>query len=386
VSASAALGLRAAPSRGTNSTQAINAAAEEVRNEVLSAINAIERAASRKGNCCLTSPLLDPTPCLLTPMLLFLMTEKRDAFLGTICGTASLVLDSLTTYPLRLVRWRHQIIPSHLDIPTSQLFAQVLDGPRPQALWQGFWTRLVSEILCSFTEKQFLLLLPPPRSSLPLLLTYQLSLSAVSFLWNFPLHRASVLLGVQFDIFPTRRYFRGRIHCVLDYLTYFWPGITAVPPPLPNRLSLDVVATPSVAHYALRSLLFGLVGDFVFRRLARRSRRLAPAHQDGGAESSETVHARLLASFAGVVVSQFILFPLEMVSARLLVQGTGVLHPSAETDYTGFWDCVTKVAATEGYSAFYSGVGAMLTRFIISGIILEGIQVLQTAISARLTM
>ena len=253
---------------------------------------------------------------------------------------------------------------------------------------------------------------------------------SLSFLWTFPLHRATILLGLQYNLFPTQRRFRGLGHCIQDYGLYFnYPNLLP-----PNRLPLPTIALPVIFHYFLRNIFYRFLNESIYQKLqaAEDSDLLSQPQlqnqngiESGNENESESenenegnqsinhglllnesiydneepkkrkskgsddswktmlyiIHPKLFASFLGMILSQFIVFPLEVISNRLIAQGTGVLHPSAETYYTGFLDCVLTVWKQQGILGFYTGCDSMIVRFLVSAAILELIQGSQSFIS-----
>jgi len=79
--------------------------------------------------------------------------------------------------------------------------------------------------------------------------------------------------------------------------------------------------------------------------------KLATAFRDEKGKTS--VPMKLLAGALGGAVAQSISYPMDTVRRRLQVQGVTAGKASL---YTGTWDCMVKVAKTEGIRGFYRGV------------------------------
>ena len=94
----------------------------------------------------------------------------------------------------------------------------------------------------------------------------------------------------------------------------------------------------------------------------------------------EAYNAQLLASFTGRLLADTILYPLETVMHRLLLQGTRTIIDNTDsgldvvpviTRYHGTIDCCRGILVNEGFSGFYRGLGALLLQYALHGAILK---------------
>jgi hypothetical protein len=70
------------------------------------------------------------------------------------------------------------------------------------------------------------------------------------------------------------------------------------------------------------------------------------------------------------IVTRAIVYPAETVVFRLMLQGSGVLKN--DTNYTGFWNCLTTVIREEGWwSGLYQGIGSWMAEVALGYVILE---------------
>ena len=94
----------------------------------------------------------------------------------------------------------------------------------------------------------------------------------------------------------------------------------------------------------------------------------------------ETYNAQLLASFSGRFLADSILFPMETVLHRLLLQGTRTIIDNTDsgldvvpviTRYSGAVDCCRDVLLQEGLSGFYRGLGALILQYALHGAVIK---------------
>ncbi|KAI8577500.1 hypothetical protein K450DRAFT_282588 [Umbelopsis ramanniana AG] len=70
------------------------------------------------------------------------------------------------------------------------------------------------------------------------------------------------------------------------------------------------------------------------------------------------------------ILTRALVYPAETIVFRLMLQGSGVLQN--DTNYTGFWNCVTDIIREEGVcSGLYQGMGAWLAEVLLGYFILE---------------
>ncbi|CAO3688464.1 unnamed protein product [Umbelopsis ramanniana] len=70
------------------------------------------------------------------------------------------------------------------------------------------------------------------------------------------------------------------------------------------------------------------------------------------------------------MLTRALVYPAETVVFRLMLQGSGVLKN--DTNYTGFWNCVTVIIREEGvWTGLYQGMGAWMAEVLLGYFILE---------------
>ncbi|KAG0423604.1 hypothetical protein HPB47_000643 [Ixodes persulcatus] len=137
---------------------------------------------------------------------------------------------------------------------------------------------------------------------------------------------------------------------------------------------------PTVAHGVLHHLLSSLVRSVATWLLELRSRQQRRHIGDRmGAiprtvELSENYFHDLLAAFAGNLVADVVLFPLETVVHRLYLQGTRTIVDNLDTgssvtavisQYRGPVDCFQSIVAEEGAAGLYKGFGALVLQYAL---------------------
>ena len=94
----------------------------------------------------------------------------------------------------------------------------------------------------------------------------------------------------------------------------------------------------------------------------------------------ETYYPELIATFTGNLCADTLLFPLETVLHRLLMQGTRTIIDNTDTGhdvmpiitrYEGMLDCVATILQKEGLWGFYKGFGALTLQYAIHMVILR---------------
>ena len=94
----------------------------------------------------------------------------------------------------------------------------------------------------------------------------------------------------------------------------------------------------------------------------------------------ETFYPELLATFTGNLLADTILFPLETIIHRLLLQGTRTIIDNTDsglgvvpiiTRYEGVMDCLKSIIAEEGLGGLYKGFGALVLQYGVHVAILK---------------
>lgn len=83
----------------------------------------------------------------------------------------------------------------------------------------------------------------------------------------------------------------------------------------------------------------------------------------------EEPYLKSITQLTAQIGSLFVLYPIETVINRLIVQGTRTIIDNTDngvgvipinTRYDGFWDCLQTINDVEGIGGFYKGIGALI--------------------------
>lgn len=103
-----------------------------------------------------------------------------------------------------------------------------------------------------------------------------------------------------------------------------------------------------------------------------------------GKEQEESLYNKyfpeMMANFAGNLLADILLFPLETVLHRLYAQGTRTIIDNLDTgvdvipistNYEGFFDCFRSIVMEEGVSGLYRGFGALILQYALQAGLLK---------------
>ena len=103
-----------------------------------------------------------------------------------------------------------------------------------------------------------------------------------------------------------------------------------------------------------------------------------------GREQEESLYNKyfpeMMANFAGNLLADTLLFPLETVLHRLYSQGTRTIIDNLDTgvdvipistNYEGFFDCFRSIIMEEGISGLYRGFGALFLQYALQAVLLK---------------
>lgn len=153
-------------------------------------------------------------------------------------------------------------------------------------------------------------------------------------------------------------------------------------------LPLSCLLLPVALHAILRYAVAASV-QRVALWLHQRSRK---QHVDPS-NPLDAYFPELAAAWAGSLVADVVLFPLETALHRLSLQGTRTIIDATDgavaagsagsplvlpvnTQYDGFSDCLHAIRRKEGVAGFYRGFGALLTQYSLHGALLAAARTL----------
>jgi len=177
----------------------------------------------------------------------------------------------------------------------------------------------------------------------------------------------------------------GLLDCVREGLT----RLLGVGAPHSHRLlPLSSLLLPAALHAILRYAVAASVQQaalWLYRR--GRKQRADPANP------LDAYFPELAAAWAGSLVADVLLFPLETALHRLELQGTRTIIDATDgavasgnagsplvlpvnTQYDGFSDCLHAIRRKEGAAGFYRGFGALAAQYALHGALLAAARTL----------
>ncbi|XP_035523313.1 solute carrier family 25 member 46, partial [Morone saxatilis] len=193
-----------------------------------------------------------------------------------------------------------------------------------------------------------------------------------------PFYCASLIETVQSEIVRDDAS-SGLLDCVREGLTRLL-GVGA--PHSRRLLPLSSMLLPAALHAVLRYAIAASVQRAALWLHQRgRKQRVDPSNP------LDAYFPELAAAWAGSLVADIVLFPLETALHRLGLQGTRTIIDATDgvvavgnggsplvlpvnTQYDGFSDCLHAIRRKEGVGGFYRGFGALATQYALHGALL----------------
>lgn len=177
----------------------------------------------------------------------------------------------------------------------------------------------------------------------------------------------------------------GLLDCIREGLTRLL-GVGA--PHSRRLLPLSCLLLPAALHAILRYAISTSVQQVALWAHQRGKKRRSDASNPLDAHFPE-----LAARWAGSLVADVALFPLETVLHRLSIQGTRTIIDATDgvaaagnggsplvlpvnTQYDGFYDCLHAIRRKEGGAGFYRGFGVLLMQYSVHGALLAAARTL----------
>lgn len=153
-------------------------------------------------------------------------------------------------------------------------------------------------------------------------------------------------------------------------------------------LPLSSLLLPAALHAILRYAIAASVQRVVLWLHQRASKQRADPSNPLDAYFPE-----LAAAWAGTLVADVLVFPLETALHRLALQGTRTIIDATDgvvavgnggsplvlpvnTQYDGFSDCLHSIRRKEGTAGFYRGFGALVAQYALHGALLAAARTL----------
>uniref|UniRef100_A0A8P4KBU9 Solute carrier family 25 member 46 n=1 Tax=Dicentrarchus labrax TaxID=13489 RepID=A0A8P4KBU9_DICLA len=294
--------------------------------------------------------------------------EQLNRFAGFGIGLVSLFTENVLAHPCIVFRRQCQVNYHarcyHLT-PFSAVAVMytITKAQGVKALWKGMGSTFIVHGITLGAEGIISEFTPLPR------------LTAVVAL---PFYCASLIETVQSEIVRDDAS-SGLLDCVREGLTRLL-GVGA--PHSRRLLPLSSMLLPAALHAVLRYAIAASVQRAALWLHQRgRKQRVDPSNP------LDAYFPELAAAWAGSLVADIVLFPLETVLHRLGLQGTRTIIDATDgvvavgnggsplvlpvnTQYDGFSDCLHAIRRKEGVGGFYRGFGALAMQYALHGALL----------------
>ncbi|NXM96424.1 S2546 protein, partial [Sylvia borin] len=310
--------------------------------------------------------------------------EQLNRFVGFGIGLASLFTENVLAHPCIVLRrqcqvnyhaWNYHLTP--FTVVNIMYCIGKTQGPR--ALWKGMGSTFIVQGITLGTEGIISEFTPLPRELSHKWNLKQISghllLKGLTHVIAVPFYSASLVETVQSEIIRDNP---GILDCVKEGIG----RVVGLGVPHSKRLLplMDLTfptALHGVLHYVISSIIRKLV-LFVLKR--GNSHNLPSESSASGQNMLDAYFPELIASFAGSLCADVMLYPLETVLHRLHIQGTRTIIDNTDlgyevlpinTQYEGMKDCINTIKREEGMQGFYKGFGAVIVQYTLHAAVLR---------------
>ncbi|KAF7642687.1 hypothetical protein LDENG_00253010 [Lucifuga dentata] len=313
--------------------------------------------------------------------------EQLNRFAGFGIGLVSLFTENVLAHPCIVFRRQCQVnyhAHSYHLTPFSAVavMCSITKAQGVKSLWKGMGSTFIVHGITLGAEGIISEFTPLPRELSHRWSWKQLAghllLKGLTAMLALPFYCASLIETVQSDIVRDDAS-SGLLDCVREGLARLL-GVGA--PHSQRLLPLSCLLLPAALHAVLRYSVAAAV-QRVALWLHQRTRK----QRQDPSNPLDAYFPELLAAWAGSLVADIIVFPLEMVLHRLGLQGTRTIIDATDgvvavgnggsplvlpvnTQYDGFTDCLSAVRRKEGWAGFYRGFGALTAQYVLHGALL----------------
>nr|XP_046230120.1 solute carrier family 25 member 46 [Scatophagus argus]XP_046230121.1 solute carrier family 25 member 46 [Scatophagus argus] len=319
--------------------------------------------------------------------------EQLNRFAGFGIGLVSLFTENVLAHPCIVFRRQCQVNYHarcyHLT-PFSAVAVMytITKAQGVKALWKGMGSTFIVHGITLGAEGVISEFTPLPRE-LPHRWTWKqlaghLLLKGLTAVVALPFYCASLIETVQSEIVRDDSS-SGLLDCVREGLTRLL-GVGA--PHSRRLLPLSSLLLPAASHAVLRYAIATSV-----QRVALWLHQWGRKQRADSNNPLDTYFPELAAAWAGSLVADIVLFPLETALHRLGLQGTRTIIDATDgvvavgnggsplvlpvnTQYDGFSDCLHAIRRKEGVAGFYRGFGALTAQYALHGALLAAARTL----------
>lgn len=319
--------------------------------------------------------------------------EQLNRFAGFGIGLVSLFTENVLAHPCIVFRRQCQVNyharSYHLTPFTAvAVMYSITKAQGPKALWKGMGSTFIVHGISLGAEGIISELTPLPRE-LPHRWSWNqlaghLLLKGLTAVVALPFYCASLIETVQSEIVRDEAS-SGLLDCLREGLTRLL-GVGA--PHSRRLLPLSSLLLPTAMHAIMRYAIAASIQRAALW-LHQRGRKQRP----DPANPLDAYFPELAAAWAGSLVADVLLFPLETVLHRLGLQGTRTIIDATDgvvavgnggsplvlpvnTQYDGYSDCLHAIRRKEGVTGFYRGFGALIAQYALHGALLAAARTL----------
>ncbi|XP_023816378.1 solute carrier family 25 member 46 [Oryzias latipes] len=327
------------------------------------------------------------------PPASFPPTDQVNRFAGFGIGLVSLFTENVLSHPCIVFRRQCQVNYHahcyHLTpFSAVAVMYSISKAQGVKALWKGMGSTFIVHGVTLGAEGIISEFTPLPRE-LPHRWSWKelaghLLLKGLTAVVVLPFYCASLVETVQSEIVRDESA-SGLLDCVREGLA----RLLHVGAPHSRRLlPLSCLLLPAALHAILRYAMSTTVQQVALWFYQRgRKQRSEPSNP------LDAYFPELVAAWAGSLVADVALFPLETALHRLSLQGTrtiidatdGVVATGAgasplvlpvNTQYDGLSDCLHTIRRKEGGAGYYRGFGALVAQYTLHGALLAAARML----------
>lgn len=318
---------------------------------------------------------------------------ELNRFAGFGIGLVSLFTENVLAHPCIVLRRQCQVNYHgrcyHLT-PFSAVVVMygITKAQGPKALWKGMGSTFIVHGITLGAEGIISEFTPLPRE-LPHRWSWKqlaghLLLKGLTAVVALPFYCSSLIETVQSEIVRDDSS-SGLLDCVREGLA----RLLGVGAPHSHRLlPLSSLLLPAALHAVLRYAIAASVQRAALWLHQRsKKQRMDPSNP------LDSYFPELAAAWAGSLVADIVVFPLETALHRLSLQGTRTIIDATDgvvaagnggsplvlpvnTQYDGFSDCLHAIRRKEGVSGYYRGFGALVAQYALHGALLAAARTL----------
>lgn len=319
--------------------------------------------------------------------------EQLNRFAGFGIGLVSLFTENVLAHPCIVFRRQCQVnyhARSYHLTPFSAVAVMysITKAQGPKALWKGMGSTFIVHGISLGAEGIISELTPLPRE-LPHRWSWNqlaghLLLKGLTAVVALPFYCASLIETVQSEIVRDEAS-SGLLDCLREGLTRLL-GVGA--PHSRRLLPLSSLLLPTALHAIMRyAIAASIQRAALWLHQRGRKQRADPSNP------LDAYFPELAAAWAGSLVADVVLFPLETALHRLGLQGTRTIIDATDgvvavgnggsplvlpvnTQYDGYSDCLHAIRRKEGVTGFYRGFGALIAQYALHGALLAAARTL----------